>query len=593
VAGVWVVLAWPSGSGAVFQGSNGSIAYDAQGSNGQVGIWTVNPDGSGVQEVRSEANAADDDPVFSSDGQRIAFVNGSGHIVVMDADGNNAKDLTPNDAPGGVVDGSPSWSPDGTKIAFSRINFDRASPEYDIWVLNATDGSGQQNLTAGAGIDSIEPTFSPNGSKIAFVRGNPEEVWTMGSNGSAPTQLSHTDFDASDPSWSPDGSRLVFSFQDTDLYLIDSNGSSQTQLTNTSAVAEGASSWSPDGTKIVTRGQDSSTGANNLYLVNPTNGAETRVPNTTGADHPDWQAGRSCGAQSGSLSYTFSVSTQAQDAGPHDTTGNPHVTASGGCCRPSNGSETVDASGFSTGGGGPASVVFTVSFVGCSGQSYSTTSGPGLVVLKYGDGSSLTLAQQSGATSDACTSPRRHRLCFSSLRGHLYALTRGGAAGSLQAKSGRAVVQIHGGAVTLDSSRDGLLAHLIEGSGSVRIAGRTVHLSAGQGVLVAGKSSHVTDRWPSRDHSLVPAAQEPPRITGLRVTSGKSLRVRLRLNRKVRLRVRLLRSGRTVETANADGRAGLNRVKLRAPAQGHYVLQVFAVDRHGRGASAQRTVKVR
>lgn len=587
------VLVWPAASGAVFPGSNGLIAYDAPGPNGQVGIWTAKPDGSGAKEAMSEGNAANADPVFSPDGQRIAFVNGSGHIAVMDADGGNVKDLTPNDAPGGVVDGSPSFSPDGKRIVFSRVNLNSARPEYDIWAMSAKDGSGQENLTAHAGRDSIEPTVSPDGKTIAFVRGNPEEIWTMGADGADPRQLSHTDFDASDPSWSPDGSRLVFSFEGTDLYLIHSNGLGQAELTHTAAVQEGASSWSPDGTQIVTRGQDSNTGANHLYLVDPTSGAETRILNTTGADHPDWQAAGSCGAQSASLTYTFSGSTQAHDAGGQDTTVNPYVKASGGCCAPGTVTGTVDVSGYTS--PGAASAVFTVSFGVCEGQSYIDTSGLAVVDMTYQDGTvdgSIAFAPDSAVSTDRCTVPRRHRFCYRNPRGHIYARSTGGAAGSIQVKSGHAVLNVHGGAVTLDTSGHGLLAHLIEGSGSLRLAGHTTRFAAGQGVLVAGKRARLRDGWPSPDRTLVPAAQEPPKITGVRVISKNPLRVQIKLSRKARLRVRLLRNGKTVEAVGAHGRAGLNRVKLRMPVRGRYVLQVFAVDQHGRAASEQRTIKL-
>lgn len=293
VGGLLVVLGglWPASAGAVFPGSNGLLTYDAAGSGGQVGVWTAGANGSGATEVASEPNAAVDDPAFSPDGRRIAFVTGSGHIAVMDANGQNVKDLTPGDAPGGVVDGSPSWSPDGSKIAFTRVDYSSAQPEFDVWVMSASDGSGQTDLTPGMGVDSTEPAWSPAGTEIAFVRGNPEEIWTMDASGRNPTQVSHTDFDASDPSWSPDAAKIVYSFEHTDLFVINSDGSGDaTQLTNSSGVSEGASSWSPDGTEIVTSGQNKDTSVNNLYLVNPTTGAETKIPNTTTADHPDWQS---------------------------------------------------------------------------------------------------------------------------------------------------------------------------------------------------------------------------------------------------------------------------------------------------------------
>jgi hypothetical protein len=182
--------------------------------------------------------------------------------------------------------------------------------------------------------------------------------------------------------------------------------------------------------------------------------------------------------------------------------------------------------------------------------------------------------------------------CIANPRGHLYVVSSGGAAGTIQVKNGRATLQIQGGALTLDNDHGGLLAHIVEGSGFVRVAGHVVRFSAGQGVLVEGASARMTDEWPSQDQGLVPRAQKPPKITSLRVISGPPLRVQVRLDRPARLRMKLLRHGKAVETVNSNDRAGINRITLRAPRPGRYVLQVFAIDRSGRTAAVQRTVSL-
>ena len=61
------------------------------------------------------------------------------------------------------VDAAPSWSPDGTKIAFHS---DR-SGERHIHVMNP-DGTGVTQLTFGTSSD-FGPAWSPEGSKIAFA----------------------------------------------------------------------------------------------------------------------------------------------------------------------------------------------------------------------------------------------------------------------------------------------------------------------------------------------------------------------------------------------------------------------------------------
>ncbi|HUU90292.1 MAG TPA: hypothetical protein VM238_03675, partial [Phycisphaerae bacterium] len=79
-------------------------------------IWTVRPDGSGLEQLAKAADDADDvDPVFSPDGVRILFTSTRGGKTgtwVMSADGSDPKRISDGD--------QAEWSPDGKRIALRR-----------------------------------------------------------------------------------------------------------------------------------------------------------------------------------------------------------------------------------------------------------------------------------------------------------------------------------------------------------------------------------------------------------------------------------------------------------------------------------------
>jgi Tol biopolymer transport system component len=58
----------------------------------------------------------------------------------------------------------PAFSPDGSKVAFTR-QLDRTN--YEVYLMGA-DGSAQTNVSRSAGIDD-DSAFSPDGTKIAYV----------------------------------------------------------------------------------------------------------------------------------------------------------------------------------------------------------------------------------------------------------------------------------------------------------------------------------------------------------------------------------------------------------------------------------------
>jgi Tol biopolymer transport system component len=164
-------------------------------------------------------------------------------IWTMDRYGGNQKQLTVDPA----GDQDPTWSADGSRIAWTRYPERFNSTLSDIWIMNA-DGSGKRPLTAGR-----QPTWSPNGGRLAFMDGN--EIWMVNADGTGRHQITPDGVFAFDPDWSPDGTRIAFSSETVgrygqfDLWTMRPDGSARAVLRST-GTTDYDPQWSPDGRRI-------------------------------------------------------------------------------------------------------------------------------------------------------------------------------------------------------------------------------------------------------------------------------------------------------------------------------------------------------
>jgi Tol biopolymer transport system component len=143
-------------------------------------------------------------------------------IFVLDpASSDPAVNLTGDD-PSAPPDENPSWSPDGSQIAFDSF---RATNQPTIHVMNA-DGSGITRISSTPCCDrDFQPAWSPDGERIAFVStrdGDGEyEIYVMNDEGELAgppaTRLTNDPMPPfsqgisdSQPTWSPDSSRIAF-----------------------------------------------------------------------------------------------------------------------------------------------------------------------------------------------------------------------------------------------------------------------------------------------------------------------------------------------------------------------------------------------
>jgi Tol biopolymer transport system component len=182
----------------------------------QNGIHTIrSSDGGGLTQITSNPGGDDIPGDWSPNGKRIVFdrIGPDGNskgLFVVNTNGTGLKQITPADFD---LSSFGSWSPQGNDIVFSR----HVTPDVhsSIWVVH-TDGTGLHEINVqptsacgGANADPNaegcnEPTWSPNGTKIAFVRSHSNdvdgEIYTVNTDGTGLTQVTHAPGSGS-PDW--------------------------------------------------------------------------------------------------------------------------------------------------------------------------------------------------------------------------------------------------------------------------------------------------------------------------------------------------------------------------------------------------------
>jgi len=213
-------------------------------------LASVAVDGSDVREITRPpdgAIAADGSPSVSPDGKTIVFSRAipgePPHIYLVGMDGSGLRRLTQ----GTLAEVQPVWSPDGTRIAFSRADGDH----FDLFVVGA-EGSGLTQLTHTPLADEDSCTWSPNGMQLAFTRfqKDDEDVLAINVDGTEQHPLIRGRHDDASPSWSPEGARIAIA-RDGRIAVFTFEHFRVAFLTEAGTKKDTGPSWSSDGSRIV------------------------------------------------------------------------------------------------------------------------------------------------------------------------------------------------------------------------------------------------------------------------------------------------------------------------------------------------------
>ena len=125
------------------------------------------PDGADFQ-LTSQTEPVEE-PALSPDGRQVAFSMG-GRIGLITVETHEVKFVTL-----GVdwKDQSPSWRPDGKALVVAARRDSGQNADLHLLMLGAPAGSDvRRPLTRTDHMDETSPSFSPEGTSIAFVRGD-------------------------------------------------------------------------------------------------------------------------------------------------------------------------------------------------------------------------------------------------------------------------------------------------------------------------------------------------------------------------------------------------------------------------------------
>jgi len=245
-------------------------------------IYMCDYDGHGMRQMTNTRSLALT-PVLSPDGQHLAYTDyasGRPRLSILDLAGGKRRSVARS---GNSID--PGWR-SNAEVA-TTLSF---QGDQEIYLVRP-DGSLARRVTNSRGID-LSPSFSPDGNKMAFVssRTSAPQIFILDLQTGQTKRLTYNGSYNTQPSWSPQGDKIAYSTMEKNgeinIFTINTDGSSLRQLTSGSRQNE-SPSWSPGGDMIVFT--SSRHGQKKLFVMNAAGGGQRRLLQLEGEQmQPSW-----------------------------------------------------------------------------------------------------------------------------------------------------------------------------------------------------------------------------------------------------------------------------------------------------------------
>jgi Tol biopolymer transport system component len=291
----------PDGSRFVFLRKTGAVDGIPSGQ-----MFVADADGRNLTQVMQEPVTALGGFDLSADGESIALsstVGGREEVTIASIHGAASRLLGVHDLlPVGLAPNGPSYRPyGGSEIMFAA--WDSPETTSGIYVVNEDGSKFRELLEPTSGILLFHPTWSPDGSMIAYTRvpAGTQGIWelhiyTVDSGIDRPIHTSDAPSEGW-PMWSPDGSRLLIQRSNPDgsnhVYaVVPSDGTGPgIEIQHDGAPIGANYTWAPDGTSILAIPDFD---ASKLILWDAASGATKTVPWMSGnfnwqGRFPSWQ----------------------------------------------------------------------------------------------------------------------------------------------------------------------------------------------------------------------------------------------------------------------------------------------------------------